>query len=304
MTYRYILEKYNGAKSRHTCPSCEKHRVFAKYIDTETGDFLPYEVGRCNREDKCSYHYTPKQYFENNNSTFTERTIAPLLEYKQKKREISYIDKDVLIESIKQSKGNNFETFLLTFFDAETTSNLLAKYYVGTSSKWNGATIFWQVDQSHNIRTGKIMLYDEVKGKRIKEPYNHISWTHTSLNQPEYNLQQCLFGEHLLINKIDAIALVESEKTAITCSGFSSRFIWLACGGLSNLTKERCKALKGRNVLLFPDFGCFDKWTNKAKELSEIMSINVSNLLEKSSDKYGLKLGDDLADLILKKNKE
>jgi hypothetical protein len=73
---------------------------------------------------------------------------------------------------------------------------------------------------------------------------------------------------------------------------------------LSNLTKERCKALKGRNVLLFPDFGCFDKWTNKAKELSEIMSINVSNLLEKSSDKYGLKLGDDLADLILKKNKQ
>ena len=37
------------------------------YIDTENNNqYLSERVGKCNRLDKCGYHYTPKQYFTDN----------------------------------------------------------------------------------------------------------------------------------------------------------------------------------------------------------------------------------------------
>ena len=53
--HRYILEK--GSKKHH-CPDCNK-KAFVLYIDTETGDYLPEQYGRCDRESKCSYHLNP-----------------------------------------------------------------------------------------------------------------------------------------------------------------------------------------------------------------------------------------------------
>ena len=65
--YRYILEPYSGRNSRFTCPNCEKPHQFTRYIDTETGEVIERNVGKCNRIDKCGYHYTPKQFFQDNN---------------------------------------------------------------------------------------------------------------------------------------------------------------------------------------------------------------------------------------------
>jgi len=59
----YTLEPYKSPSTRHTCPSCGAKRQFARYINTETNEYLAEHVGRCNREQNCSYHYTPKQYF-------------------------------------------------------------------------------------------------------------------------------------------------------------------------------------------------------------------------------------------------
>ena len=64
--HRFILEKYTGRNSRYECPNCGKPYQFSKYIDTHTGEVLNTIVGKCNRVDKCGYHYTPKQYFANN----------------------------------------------------------------------------------------------------------------------------------------------------------------------------------------------------------------------------------------------
>ena len=64
--YRYSLEKYNGRNSRHVCPQCGRKQVFTRYIDNETKQYIADNVGKCNRLDKCGYHYTPKQYFDNN----------------------------------------------------------------------------------------------------------------------------------------------------------------------------------------------------------------------------------------------
>jgi hypothetical protein len=88
--------------------------------------------------------------------------------------------------------------FLIDLFGAEIVSELVNSYFIATSKLWKGATVFWQIDAEGKIRTGKIMLYNPTTGKRVKEPFNHISWVHKALKEPEYELKQCLFGEHLI----------------------------------------------------------------------------------------------------------
>jgi len=183
-------------------------------------------------------------------------------------------------------------------FDREIVQDLINTYHIGTSKHWKGAAVFWQIDIQGNIRTGKIMLYDN-NGHRVKEPYNHINWVH-SLLYNEYNLQQCLFGEHLLTDdKTIPVAVVESEKTAIICSVYFPEFIWLAAGAKSNLKPERCKSLMGRSVTLFPDLGAYEDWQQKAESLSYFCDIGVSDVLETNTDCHDKEEGYDLADYLI-----
>ena len=66
-TYRFTLEKYRGISTRYTCPQCGRKHTFTRYIDTENNNqYLSERVGKCNRLDKCGYHYTPREYFADN----------------------------------------------------------------------------------------------------------------------------------------------------------------------------------------------------------------------------------------------
>jgi hypothetical protein len=66
-THRFILEPYTGQRSRGTCSNCGAAHEFSRYIDTENGNaYLDDRVGKCNRTNNCSHHYTPKQYFADN----------------------------------------------------------------------------------------------------------------------------------------------------------------------------------------------------------------------------------------------
>ena len=64
--YRYQLERYRGRSTRHVCPQCGRKNVFTRYIDTYNNIYINDNVGKCNRLDKCGYHYTPHQYFTDN----------------------------------------------------------------------------------------------------------------------------------------------------------------------------------------------------------------------------------------------
>lgn len=57
------LQKYTGKSTRFTCPGCKTPYSFTRYLDGETHQPIHPTVGRCNREIKCGYHYTPRQYF-------------------------------------------------------------------------------------------------------------------------------------------------------------------------------------------------------------------------------------------------
>lgn len=60
--YRFHLQKYKYG-SKISCPSCGKPRCFVKYVDAEGEIVFPGNVGKCDHENSCGYHYTPKEYF-------------------------------------------------------------------------------------------------------------------------------------------------------------------------------------------------------------------------------------------------
>jgi len=53
--YRYKLDR---SSKKVICPSCKK-KTFVLYIDTLTGEILPENYGRCDRESKCNHKELP-----------------------------------------------------------------------------------------------------------------------------------------------------------------------------------------------------------------------------------------------------
>jgi hypothetical protein len=300
--HRYTLEPYNGMKTRYNCPNCNKKGVFTKYIDNETSEHLDDTVGKCNRIVKCGYHYKPKQYFQNNNISFDNTKISNYIEPKPKqKAKTSFIRIEVMEKSKSSKQPNFFIDYLASLWSYEVAYYLADKYNIGTSKNWNGATVFFQVDKNNNVRSGKIMLYNALNGKRVKQPYNHINWVHKALKLDCFNLEQCYFGEHLLNeDENKPVAIVESEKTAIIASVYLPDFIWLACGSVNNLNEAKTKVLKGRNVVLFPDLKCFDLWNDKIHQLTSLANFRTSTLLEDKATENEKKQGYDLADYLVK----
>jgi hypothetical protein len=303
--HRYTLEPYKGMNTLYRCEHCQhKDKRFSRYIDKETGEHLHPTVGKCERSDSCGIHYTPKQYFQDNNISFDKTQPKP---YKPRPvshqpKIVSFIPVEVFKASLnpKAFETNHFVNFLINLFGFEVANQLVSRYFIATSKHWNGATVFWQIDTQGKVRTGKIMLYNPTTGKRVKNLELPVYWVHKALKQPEFELKQCLFGEHLLIDKTKPIAIVESEKTAVIASVYLPQFIWVAVGSLTNLNAEKCSILKGRNVTLFPDLNGFDKWNYKANELSHIAKFTVSNLLERKASDSEKQQGFDLADYLIK----
>ena len=114
---------------------------------------------------------------------------------------------------------------------------------------WNGATVFWQIDVSGNVRAGKIMGYDAKTGHRVKQPFNQVSWVHSVRKIPDFHMRQCLFGEHLLAyasSMARTVAIVESEKTALIAALFIPDLVWLATGECTAVSTARpCRCYEG-----------------------------------------------------------
>jgi hypothetical protein len=295
--HRYTLEPYKSQSSRHRCPGCNKNKTFALYIDTETNEPVHERVGRCNREVECGYHYAPGQYFKDNGLESDHAPYVPPVPKPQPPT--SYIDLEIFKKSLAAYGSNNLVKFFRTIFDENTVNRLLTKYFIGTSAHWPGATVFWQVDHESRIRTGKVMLYNPETGKRVKEPFSHLTWSHKVLKLENFNHKLCLFGEHLLKpDPAKAVAIVESEKTAMISSVYMPQYIWLAVGGLSQLTADRCSVLKGRSVMLYPDLNAYEKWKAKGDEFG----FKTSNVLENKATEEEKKQGLDIADYLLRVN--
>lgn len=207
------------------------------------------------------------------------------------------------------SSNNDFIYFLCGLFDKDTLESptierLIQQYALGATK--DGAVIFWQIDINGKVRTGKVMRYDRNTGHRIKE-VGAIQWVHTTMKKKgllpaEWELTQCLFGEHLLTAHPDRlICLTESEKSAIIGAAVFPQYNWLAVGGKSNMSMEKLSILRGRQVVMFPDIDAYPYWREKAEDMRKAgVNVVVSDLLEKQATDTDRANKIDLADLLIR----
>ena len=278
--YKYQLDK---SSKKFNCPQCGKKR-FVKYIEIETDHYAESQYGRCDRETNCGYSEYP-----NNNSILSYDYIVPPPE------KPSYIEKEILHKTLTKYEINPLTTYLYSHYDEDEVNVTIDKYQVGTSNQFNNSTVFWQMDNTGNIRSGKIMAYETATGKRRKNKDGKplINWVHFALKLPEFNLKQCLFGLHLLNDNVKQVAIVESEKTALIMSIEFPNYTWMSTGSLQGFKHEYLAPLKGTAIIAFPDKEGYVQWQKTADILNDKgFEIEVSKLLENKNHEDGWDLVD------------
>lgn len=322
MEYRYHLLKYRGKSSRFTCPSCGKPHCFSPHVNDDE-NIVGEEYGRCDHESSCGYvKYPPSEYdpLKRRNSNGEDWRQAPEWLKRSQSRpkpkvapkpqpkqlpsgELCTIPMDIALRSVKISPVSHFLSFLLTILTPEQVIYLVQEYRIGVTK--NLDVIFYQFDIEGRCRTGKVMSYNPENGHRKKDTdaATPITWVHSLLKRQgvlpqEWELTQCLFGEHLLkLYPEKVVALVESEKTAVICAALRPECIWLATGGKGQLN-DRVEVLQGSKILAFPDVDGYDVWVDKAAERPHL-HITVSDYLEKTATPQEREAHIDIADRLI-----
>lgn len=233
-----------------------------------------------------------------------------------------------VIDTVKarQSAQSDFARWLLTAFPADDVEAAVERYHLGTTT--DGHVIFWEVDESGFVRSGKIMRYGP-DGHRLRNGDKDTpDWIHSRLLRAcrqgapwrevfrqlgkanpvqldKWQLSQVFFGLHLLHDAPPdkPVAVVESEKTAVIMSMTAPGFVWLASGGYASLAvclRNSLGALAGRRVLVWPDKAKDGQdfctgWRKVCAAFSGL-NISVTNQLEYTD----LEQGEDIADLYLR----
>ena len=304
--HRFILQPYKGRNTRHECPSCNKKQCFTRYIDTTGAIQFPTHVGRCDHENSCGYHYTPRQYFEDTPSVAVNNgqnaKVPKVPRTKVPEIEPYFFDAVLMARTEKAYDTQALCIFLSGILGMERTTTQMKLYHAGTSR--DDSTAFWQVDFNGQIRTCKIIRYDRGTGHRLKAPEHHPYWLHTMMKIDKQRIRQCFFGEHLINkeeNRGKPVAIVESEKTAIVASLYIRDFVWIATGGSNGMfNRADLNVLRSRKVILVPDLGMYDSWHDKAITLTRLgIDASVYDFLEKNASEADNKAGLDIADFLL-----
>lgn len=328
MERKYYLEK--GSK-KHECPDCKKKR-FVRYVNSD-GTYLPSKYGRCDREANCAYHLNPvKEGYKNENKEYITNSSTTHFS-KKKKRERFFIPSNIFQETLKGYEKNVFIQNLLKNIpypmNIQDIEKVISIYGLGTISKGyrQGAVSFPFLDIQKRVRAIQIKNFDSNNHTTSTDYIHSIMEKHYQRKKqslPDWlinyrkndKMVSCLFGEHLLKKyPYNPVALVEAPKTAVYCNlyfGFpelASNFLWLAVYNRSSLTFDRCKALKNRDVYLFPDLSqdnsTYELWEKRAKEMSKRLPgtrFTVSSLLEKIAGEESKVKGGDIADFLIKQD--
>ena len=300
--HRFHLQKYKKG-NKGTCPICNRPDCFVRYIDEEGIIAFTPDIGRCDHETSCGYHKTPREYFIENphvncHSEDNNYEKSPKL---TKVKSTSFINEEIVTATLRHYNINPLFQYFCKVFGYEESLYLFKRYRIGTASVWNGSTIFWQTDINGKVRTGKIMDYNPLNGRRIKIPNNKINWAHSILKIPDFNLKQCFFGEHLLKDSTKSVAIVESEKTALITAHYMPEYLWLATGGKHGcFNSESIKVLSCRRILLVPDLNAYQNWKAKESMFRKIgCEVNTFKFLEDNANQEQIYSGLDIGDFLL-----
>jgi hypothetical protein len=206
------------------------------------------------------------------------------------------------------------------YLTQEQMLRAVQRYRLGRSH--DGGVIFWQIDTLGQVYDGKIMHY-RPDGHRdhMRKPY----WVSSALKRHYLNneaqlaaeipSQHCLFGTHLLNLQLDnlrfdnlqPVAVVEAEKTAVILSEVYPGYLWLAAGGLNELTAAKLFPLRNRRIILFPDTDtdgtAFSTWYHVTQEAQCLLgqTIHLSPLLEQHATPDQKRRKIDLVDFLMEK---
>lgn len=314
------LERYKSVRDRYTCPNCGKMHCFTRYV-WDDGTPVGPGVGICDHKTQCGYHLPPREYFKQHPEmrpgqedwreapNWLKKKSETPTSYQapapQPPRPLCVIPPDIVTRSVSFRRKSDFIRFLDTILDPVIVEGLIDDYRLGVTK--SGAVIFFQIDAEGRCRTGNMMMYDPETSHRIKDEAKpgRINWAHAVMKKvgmlpEEWELTQCLFGEHLLPMYPDKpVALVESEKTAVICAGLLPKFLWLATGGKQQINQEKFAVLGKRKITAFPDVDGFAEWQTK---LSAIPGLNVTiaDVLQKEATPQDFKDHIDIADWLLR----
>ena len=229
------------------------------------------------------------------------------------------------------------------YLTPEQIQHAACRYRLGMTR--DGGVIFWQIDLLNDWHDGKIMYYRE-DGHR--DHYHNPTWVYTELKRfylgkehplfHETTSTHCLFGLHLLkegqrtkdeglrskdegqrtkdegLRSEDdgvrsTVCVVEAEKTAVVMSEKFPQHLWLATGGLNELTPNKLFPLRGHRVILFPDTDedgrTYRLWYEMAQKAKFLLghSVTVSPLLELQATPDQKRRKIDLVDYLFERSK-
>lgn len=277
--YRYKLEtpRVTGRRQqKFLCPRCGRQKCFVRYVDTYNEcNYVGDEVGKCDHQNSCGYHYKPSDYYRDNAwlRDNPAKRIVPNPPKPKPLPPLQPLSMD-LVALFHRPQSDFWQWFTTTGAEKlklkpELVQQVYEDYRIGCTREGN--VIFWQIDRHFRLRTGKIMRYG-TDGHRIGNPkWVHSELIRLKLLRPDWPLYQCLFGEHLLAKYPDkTVCLVEGEKTACVMAAYMPQCLWLATGGCGGLTAEKLECLRGKKVRIFPDSGFYAKWKEKVQPITGI----------------------------------
>jgi predicted RNA-binding Zn-ribbon protein involved in translation (DUF1610 family) len=286
--HRCSLEK--GSKKHH-CPDCGEKR-FVRFVDIETGNYLPEQYGRC---DKGDGHYFVNPYSDGyakmiweqeQKVTRVTKVTVPKQKYfriqpnkPQPTPEPVFFDLETFKQTLQPERYEK-NTFIQNLFykvqfpfEVDEVTKVIELYRLGTIANGYraGANTFPFIDIKGNVRAVQVKQFDDqnhTKGTDFL--HSIIEKHHTRNNKPlpewleAYTKQDkrisCLFGEHLLRKyHSNPVALVEAPKTAVYGTlhfglpETPESLIWLAVYNKSSFSFDKLKVLQGRFVYVFPD---------------------------------------------------
>ncbi len=301
--YRYQLEskRLTGHQPRKlSCPHCGKKKCFVRYVDTKNDfQYVADDVGKCDHQHSCGYHYKPGDYFRDNRWARPVQCVATQSQHTEPTPppQLPFLPLDMLFVQRSHSPQSTFWQWFITDLAQRLSlpfpnlQRVYDDYLLGATRQSD--VIFWQIDHHGLVHGGHIMQYHADGHRGGYQGWTHIAMIRAGWLPPNWTLYQCLYGQHLLRRRPDAhVCLVESEKTALIMAALRPEYLWLATAGSGGLSPERVHCLQGRRVILFPDSGCYQKWSRQM-QLTTGIDYYVSPRLESYAPTT------DLADLVL-----
>ena len=231
----------------------------------------------------------------------------------------------------RQSADSDFCRAVVSngYMTEEQMQEATRRYRLGCSR--DGGVIFWQIDTLEQTCDGKIMYY---RPDCHRDHQRHPQWVSNLLKRhylkddaqlaSEIVTHHCLFGTHLVtgerltvngerlsnspepitLNPEPTIAVVEAEKTAVILSAHYPQYLWLAAGGLTELTAQKLFPLRHHRIVLFPDTApdqtAYTRWYTIAQEARRQygLDIHISSLLERRATAEQKQAKIDLVDFL------